>query len=110
MLFIVSLAIGSLVGTVLDIDGRFKRLTGKFSKSNLGEGLATAILLFCIGTLSILGPIESALNNNHTLLFTNATLDFVSSMVLASTYGIGIAFAAVVLFVWQGAILSLIHI
>ena len=59
-------AIGSLVGTVLDIDGRFKRLTGKFSKSNLGEGLATAILLFCIGTLSILGPIESALNNNHT--------------------------------------------
>ena len=104
VLFIVSLAIGSLVGTVLDIDGRFKRLTGKFSKSNLGEGLATAILLFCIGTLSILGPIESALNNNHTLLFTNATLDFVSSMVLASTYGIGIAFAAVVLFVWQGAI------
>ena len=81
VLFIVSLAIGSLVGTVLDIDGRFKRLTGKFSKSNLGEGLATAILLFCIGTLSILGPIESALNNNHTLLFTNATLDFVSSMV-----------------------------
>ncbi len=56
VLFIVSLAIGSLVGTVLDIDGRFKRLTGKFSKSNLGEGLATAILLFCIGTLSILGP------------------------------------------------------
>ena len=103
VLFIVSLAIGSLVGTVLDIDGRFKRLTGKFSKSNLGEGLATAILLFCIGTLSILGPIESALNNNHTLLFTNATLDFVSSMVLASTYGIGIAFAAVVLFVWPGA-------
>ena len=104
VLFIVSLAIGSLVGTVLDIDGRFKRLTGKFSKSNLGEGLATAILLFCIGALSILGPIERALNNHHTLLFTNATLDFVSSMVLASTYGIGIAFAAVVLFVWQGAI------
>lgn len=104
VLFIVSLAIGSLVGTMIDLDGRFKRLTGRFASSNLGEGLSTAILLFCIGTLSIVGPIESAVNGNHTYLFTNATLDFVSSMVLASTYGIGIAIAGVVLFCWQGAI------
>lgn len=104
VLFILSLAAGSLFGTILDIDGKFQRLTGKFSHSNLGQGLSTAILLFCIGTLSILGPIESALNHNHTYLFTNATLDFVTSMVLASTYGIGIAIAAIVLFFWQGAI------
>lgn len=104
VLFIVSLAIGSLVGTMLDLDGRFQGLTRRFSSSNLGEGLSTAILLFCIGTLSIVGPIESAINGNHTYLFTNATLDLVSSMVLASTYGIGIALAAVVLFFWQGAI------
>ncbi len=104
VLFIASLAIGSFIGTVLDIDGRFKRLTGRFTSSNLGEGLSTAILLFCIGTLSIVGPIESAVNGNHTYLFTNATLDFVSSMVLASTYGIGIAAAGVVLFFWQGLI------
>jgi hypothetical protein len=104
VLFILSLAAGSLFGTILDIDGKFQRLTGKFAKSDLGQGLSTAILLFCIGTLSILGPIESALHGNHTYLFTNATLDFVTSMVLASTYGIGIALAAVVLFLWQGAI------
>ena len=54
--------------------------------------------------MSIVGPIESAVNGNHTYLFTNATLDFVSSIVLASTYGIGIALAAPVLFCWQGAI------
>lgn len=104
VLFIASLAIGSLIGSMIDLDGRFKRLTGRFASSNLGEGLSTAILLFCIGTLSIVGPIESAVNGNHTYLFTNATLDFVSSMVLASTYGIGIAIAGVVLFCWQGAI------
>lgn len=108
VLFIVSLAVGSLFGTILDLDGKFKRLTGRFTSSgtasNLGEGLSTAILLFCIGTLSIVGPIESAINGNHTYLFTNATLDLVSSMVLASTYGIGIALAGVVLFCWQGAI------
>ena len=104
VLFIASLAIGSLLGTIADLDGRFKWLTAHFTSSNLGEGLSTAILLFCIGTLSIVGPIESAVNGNHTYLFTNATLDLVSSMVLASTYGIGIALAAVVLFCWQGAI------
>lgn len=104
VLFIASLAAGSLIGTVADLDGKFRRLTGAFQSSNLGEGLSTAILLFCIGTLSIVGPVESAVNGNHTYLFTNAALDFVSSMVLASTYGIGIALAAAVLFVWQGSI------
>lgn len=104
VLFIISLAIGSLLGTILDIDGRFARLTNKFSSSNLGQGLSTGILLFCIGTLSILGPMESALHGDNTYLFTNATLDFVTSMVLASTYGIGMAITAGVLFVWQGSI------
>lgn len=104
VLFIVSLAVGSLVGTVLDLDGRFKRLAAGISKSNLGEGLGTGILLYCIGTLSILGPVMSAIYGDHTYLFTNAALDFVTSTVLASTYGIGMALAAPVLFCWQGAI------
>lgn len=94
VLFILSLALGSIIGTLLDIDGRCQRLAGRFKGgSDLGQGLSTAILLFCIGTLSILGPIESALYGNNTYLFTNATLDFVASMVLASAYGIGIALA-----------------
>ena len=104
VLFIVSLALGSLIGTFLNIDGRFQKLTERFSAGQLSKGLSTGILLFCIGTLSILGPIQSALYGDHTYLFTNATLDFVTSMVLASTYGIGMALAAAVLFCWQGAI------
>ena len=104
VLFIVSLAVGSLLGTILDLDGRFQGMVGKYSKSNLGQGLSTGILLYCIGTLSILGPVMSALYGDNTYLFTNATLDFVTSTVLASIYGIGMAFAAPVLFCWQGAI------
>ena len=104
VLFIVSLAAGSLIGTILDINGRFQNLAGKFGTSQLAQGLATAVLLFCIGTLSILGPIQSAVYNDHTYLLTNATLDFVTSIVLASTYGIGIALSAIVLFLWQGSI------
>lgn len=104
VLFIISLALGSLLGTILDLNGRFQRLSSRFSSSRLGEGLSTGILLYCIGTLSILGPVQSALYGDNTYLFTNATLDFVTSMVLAATYGIGMALAAGVLFAWQGSI------
>lgn len=104
VLFIVSLALGGLLGTIWDLDGRFQRLTQRFSGGRLSEGLSTGILLYCIGTLSILGPIQSALYGDNTYLFTNATLDLVTSMVLASTYGIGMALAAGVLFCWQGGI------
>ena len=91
VLFIISLSIGGLIGTVIDIDGRFKRLVSRFSSSNsnLAQGLSTGILLYCIGTLSIVGPMLSALYNDNTYLFTNATLDLVTSAVLAATYGIG---------------------
>ena len=105
VLFIVALALGSLLGTVLDIDNRFQKMTQRFSgKGRLGEGLSTGILLFCIGTLSILGPINSALYGDNTYLFTNATLDLVTSCVLASAYGIGMVLTAGVLFLWQGLI------
>lgn len=105
VLFIASLAIGTVLGTWLDLNGKFQGLLEKAKGgSKLAEGLSTAILLFCIGTLSILGPIESRLNGNNTYLFTNATLDFVSSIILSSAYGIGIAIAALVLFCWQGSI------
>lgn len=108
VLFILALSIGGVLGTWLDIDGRFHRLVGRHSKNktggstNLADGLSTAILLYCIGPLSMLGPVISALQGDHTFLFTNATLDLVSSMIFASTYGIGMALAAPVLFCWQG--------
>lgn len=110
VLFIVSIALGGIVGTWLDIDGRFKRAVDRHSHkkdqsgngSRLGEGLSTAILLYCIGPLSMLGPVISALKGDNTFLYTNATLDFVSSTVFASTYGIGMILAAPVLFCWQG--------
>ncbi len=104
VLFIVSLALGGLLGSAWDLEHRFQTLADRFSTGQLSKGLSTGILLFCIGTLSILGPIQSALYGDNTYLLTNATLDFVTSMVLASTYGIGIALTAVVLFCWQGSI------
>lgn len=109
VLFIVSIAIGSVIGTWMDLAGRFERLVdGKngdadaVGKPRLGQGLMTGILLYCIGTFSMLGPVFSALQGDNTYLYTNATLDLITSAVLASTYGIGMAWAAPVLFCWQG--------
>ncbi|MBU8691039.1 DUF554 domain-containing protein [Priestia megaterium] len=104
VLFIVSLALGGLIGEKINLEMRFNTLVNKFSKSNLAEGLSTAILLFCIGSLSILGPVEAALKGNYTYLLANGMLDGITSIVLASTFGIGIAASAIVLFAWQGSI------
>lgn len=124
VLFVASLAVGGLIGTLIDIDGRVGRITVKAKKkadapepaedlssgrekNRLSEGLVTGSLLFCVGTLSILGPVQSALYQDHTYLYTNATLDLVTAMVLASTYGIGMCLAAGILFLWQGGIYGL---
>ena len=107
VLFIASLAIGGALGSALRLSERMERLTSRKGDGRLGEGLVTGCLLFCIGTLSILGPVQSALYGDETFLFTNAMLDLVTSAVLTSTYGIGMALAAGVLFAWQGAIYAL---
>ena len=120
VLFIISIAVGGVVGIRLDIDGNFRRLVERRRQkkdgcppdssssvpcdNRLADGLSTAILLYCIGPLSMLGPVISALKGDNTFLFTNATLDLVTSTVFASTYGIGMILAAPVLFLWQGSI------
>lgn len=104
VLFILSLAIGGIIGTALDLDGRTKRYLAKKGGDSFANGLITACLLYCIGTFSIVGPIMSALQGDNTFLFTNSTLDLVSSTIFATTYGFGMILAAPVLFCWQGSI------
>lgn len=104
VLFILSLAVGGLIGTILNLDGRVNRLVSKRGGSKLAQGLTTGVLLYCIGTLSIVGPVISALQGDNTYLYTNATLDLVSSAVLSATYGFGMLLAAPILFCWQGSI------
>ncbi|MGM0508887.1 MAG: DUF554 domain-containing protein [Fusobacteriota bacterium] len=106
ILFVISLVLGAFLGEFIDLEGKVQRLSDKYthSENNLVEGLSTAVLLFCIGTLSILGPIESALKGDNTLLYTNAILDGFTSLILASNFGIGIILSGAILFVWQGSI------
>ena len=109
VLFIVSIALGSVIGFKLDIAGKIERYAARHNASRLAEGLTTSCLLYCIGTLSIVGPVLSAVYGNNTYLYTNATLDLVSSAVFAATYGWGIMLGALVLFCWQGSIYAVAY-
>ena len=81
-----------------------KRLLAKKGGDSFAKGLISACLLYCIGTFSIVGPVLSALQGDNTFLYTNSTLDLVTSTVFATTYGIGMILAAPILFCWQGSI------
>lgn len=116
VLFILSIVIGGVIGTKLDLAGHIDRWNDKLNKrqgkeTNGLNGLMTGILLYCIGTFSIVGPVLSYLSPSHgwdfgesanTFLYTNATLDLVTSAVLAASYGWIMLLAAPVLFCWQG--------
>ncbi len=110
-LFIVCLALGGLVGTMLRLDQRMERATKRASaNSNLAEGITTAILLCCVGTLSMMGPVLSALYGDNTYLLTAATLNLVTMIAISSSYGFGTALTAVAVFVWQSAFYAIAHV
>lgn len=116
VLFILSITLGGVIGTKLDLSGRIDRMNAKLNEkqgneNNALNGLVTGILLYTIGTFSIIGPVLSYLSPSHgwafnetanTFLYTNATLDLVTSAVLAASYGWIMLLAAPVLFCWQG--------
>ncbi len=105
VLFIFCLALGGLLGTYLRLDQHMDNATKKVSGgSNLAEGITTGVLLCCVGTLSMVGPVMSALYGDDTYLMTAATLNLVTMIVLASSYGFGTALTALVVFAWQGGI------
>lgn len=115
LITIISIAVGAAVGELLDLDGRLDRFAAKLEKNfqrpggktSLAEGFITASLVFCVGTMTIVGALNDGLSGNHEMLFTKSVLDFVSSMIFASSLGIGVLLAAGAVFVIQGSIACL---
>ncbi len=110
IVIILSTLLGALLGEAIDIDRHVNNL-GKKIEEKVGEGhgsvsqgFVSATLLFCVGSMTILGALESGLTGNHTTQLAKALLDFVSSMIYASSFGIGVIFAAGSVLVIQGSI------
>ena len=110
LLVIFSLVIGSIIGEFLKIEDRLERmgrwLETRFSKAGDGiaKGFVTASLIYCVGSMAIVGALESGLTGNHQTLFAKSVLDGVSAVVFASTFGIGVLFSAVPVLLYQGSI------
>ena len=115
LILIASVVLGAILGTLLDIDGRINRLAekveSKFKKDgkkvSIAEGLVTATLLFCVGSMTVTGSIQAGLTGNNSVLITKATLDLVSSAMLASSLGFGVLLASGTVFVIQGGLVLL---
>lgn len=112
LLLIMSLVIGATLGEALNIDRALENL-GKWiegkvksrsSSGGIAEGFVSASLLFCIGSMAIVGSIQSGLQDNHEMLFVKAMLDGIISIIYSSTMGIGVIFSAAAVFIYQGAI------
>jgi len=110
LLVIISMAVGSIIGEFLKIEARLEDLgqwlEKKFSKSGGGiaKGFVAASLLFCVGSMAIVGSMESGLSGNHQTLFAKSVLDGVAAVVLASSLGFGVVLSAGSVFIYQGAI------
>ncbi|MFI3238288.1 MAG: DUF554 domain-containing protein [Lachnospiraceae bacterium] len=110
MLYIVSLVVGSLLGTWIDIERRLESLGDfieqkmKGSESNISQGFVTASLIYCVGTMAILGSIESGISSDHTTLYIKSMLDGVMSIILASSMGIGVMISSLSVLIYQGSI------
>ena len=109
---ILSMVLGAIIGEILDLDRRMQQLgdwvqskTQKLAGgTSVSEGFVTASLLFCVGAMAIVGSLENGLTGNYDTLKAKSLLDGISSIVFASSLGIGVAFSSVAVLIYQGLI------
>ncbi|GFZ80838.1 membrane protein [Paenibacillus marchantiophytorum] len=116
VLVIMSVVIGGIIGELLRIEYRLGQLgdwlqsimrkdgSAADGTSSISEGFVTCTLIYCIGAMAILGPLDSGLRHNHDILYTKSLLDGFLSIIFASTLGVGVIFSAVSVFLMQGVI------
>jgi hypothetical protein len=110
LIVVASLALGSLLGEWMNIENRVNSLGENFKQrfrigsEQFSEGLTTAFLLFCVGSMTILGTIQEGTGGSPDLLYTKSLMDFFSSMLLASAFGVSVALSAIPLFIFQASL------
>ena len=110
---IVCIALGTILGELLKLDDRIngageflkaKVLRGRFEGSRFTEGFVSSCILFCVGSMTIMGSLEAGVNGNYSIIFAKSALDFVSAMMFGAAMGIGVTFAALFVLVFQGVL------
>ena len=114
---IICIAIGALVGEMIDFDKRLndlgdmiekkinnKKKNNSSEKISISEGFVTSSLLFCVGAMAVVGSLESGLRGDHSTLFAKSILDGVSSIIFSSSLGIGVMLSSLAILIYQGSI------
>lgn len=115
LIMIFSIVIGAIIGEILDIDkwvnnfGEWIKKNFKGKNVRFSEGFVSAFLLFCMGSMTILGAIEEGLGGIPNLLIAKSVLDGFASIVLAATMGIGVLFSFIPLLIYQGGLTLLAY-
>ncbi len=110
IILILSLVIGGIIGELINIDKGMKYIGDKaeeklnLKESSFSKGFVTASILFCSGSMAIIGAMEGGLTGDHEMLITKAILDGTISLIFAYQLGIGVAFSAIPVVIYQGAI------
>jgi uncharacterized protein len=111
LIVIGSLVLGGVLGELLKVEAGLERLgrwlertVGSRAKGKVAEGFVTTTLLFCVGAMAILGSIDSGVRHNHDMLYTKSVLDGFTSVIFASTLGVGVLFSSVPILLYQGGI------
>jgi len=110
LILIFSMVIGSILGELIDLDKHLGNLSDKLKtklkskNEKFTEGLITAFLLWCMGSMTIIGAMEEGFGDPPNLLLAKSVLDGFSSVALAASMGIGVMFAAVPLLIYQGGL------
>ena len=115
LIVIAAMVLGAIVGTLLDIDAAINRLGtwvektfhAEGGKNSLAEGFVTASLLFCVGSMTIVGSLNAGISGDNEMLFTKSTLDFVAAAMLSASLGAGVLLSAAFVLVFQGSIVLL---
>ncbi len=114
LVMIISMVLGVIVGTLIDIDGKLQKIGDKLQKKNkesekstFSQGFVTASLLFCVGAMTIVGSMNAGISGDNQMLYTKSVLDLISSTMLATSLGVGVLASAVFVLVFQGGLVAL---
>lgn len=115
LVLIISMLLGTAIGSLIDIDDKINRLgkwvENKFNKGekkvSIAEGFVTATLLFCVGSMTVVGSLNAGLLGDNQMLYTKSLLDLISGTMIAASCGIGVIFSAIPILVFQGGIVLL---
>ncbi len=111
LIMVLALVLGTVLGTIIDIDKWINKLAEKaertFSKNGDGkfaQGFLSATLLFCVGSMAVVGSLNAGISGDNQTLYAKSLLDMISAVMFASSLGIGVTLSAAVVFIYQGAI------